>query len=52
MKQSIQNILSSLPERFTTKAAAEMRAEYLRIGTYANSYVLEQDGKYIVIKVK
>lgn len=52
MKQTIQDILSSLPERFNTRDQAESRAEYLRIGTFKNSYVKEQDGKFVVIKEK
>lgn len=52
MKQKIQDLLSSMPEIFCTKEAAEMRAEYLRIGTYSKSYVIELDGKFVVIKVK
>ena len=51
-KQEFHDLLSALPEKFTTKEAAESRAEYLRIGTYANSYVREQDGLFLVIKVK
>lgn len=52
MKRNIQNILSQMPERFTTKEDAERRAAYLRIGTFSKSYVQEQDGKFIVFKVK
>ena len=52
MKANIQNLLSSMPERVRTKAEAESRAEYLRIGTFSKSYVIEQDGKFVVIKVK
>lgn len=51
-----------LPERYFSKEQAESRAEYLRLGTFAHSYVEEKDdenrwtGKiehvFIVIKVK
>ena len=51
MKQ-YQEILSRLPETFKTKKAAESRAEYLRIGTFAHSYVEKTNEGYRVVKVK
>ncbi len=51
MKQ-YQAILLSLPETYKTKREAESRAAYLRIGTFAHSYVEKVSGGYRVIKVK
>ena len=51
MKQ-YQEILLSLPETFKTKKEAESRAEYLRIGTFAHSYVERCDKGYRVVKVR
>ena len=51
MKQ-YQEILMALPETFKTKREAESRAAYLRIGTFACSYVEKCDKGYRVIKRK
>lgn len=50
--KTLSQLLSEMPERFTTKEAAERRAEYLRIGTYKNAYVVKSEKTYIVYKAK
>ena len=42
----------SLPETFKTKKDAESRAEYLRIGTFAHSFVEKVKDGYRVVKVR